>query len=203
LQSKKFREETIHSFIMNTVKNQKTDTIEQLAQAIQEKFSISKEEAIKYIIDLNNKAKIELKDISFSPTGKGYLFSPRAMWYWIIMLLSVATIITVYTIPENAIPMAYTRYMLGSIFVLFLPGFCLIKALFPKKEVDNVEKTCLSVGMSLAIVVLTSFLLNYTVWGITTTTVTVSLLAITFAFASAALLREHEVQKEKVNKSLS
>lgn len=203
MQSKKSREETIHRFIMNAVKNEKPDTIEQLAQAIQEEFFISKEEAIKYIVDLNNKAKIKLEDTSFPPTGKGYLFSSRASWYWIIMLLSAATIITVYTIPENAIPLAYTRYLIGSIFVLFLPGFCLIKALFPRKELDKIESTCLSIGISLTIVTLTSFLLNYTAWGITTTTVTVSFLAITFAFASAALFREYEVQKEKVNNNIS
>jgi hypothetical protein len=199
LQSKKSKEEIIHSFILNAVKNKKPATIKQLAQTIQKEFSISEEEAVKHIVDLSNKAKIKLEDTSLPSTDKGYVFSSRATWYWIIMLLSAATIITVYAIPENAIPMAYARYLLGSIFVLFMPGFCLLKALFPKKELDKIESTCLSVGMSLAIVAITSLLLNYTAWGITTTTVTISFLIITFAFATAALFREHEIQKEKVN----
>jgi len=88
--------------------------------------------------------------------------------------------------------------MLGSIFVLFLPGYSLIKALFPTRELDNIERTALSVGMSLALVPITGLLLNYTPWGIRTIPVTLSLTALTIAFATAALIREHEAKpKEK------
>jgi len=55
--------------------------------------------------------------------------------------LSVATAIVVFAIPENAYPIIYIRYVLGVIFVLWLPGFTLIKALFPtKKEMDIIER---------------------------------------------------------------
>ena len=50
--------------------------------------------------------------------------------------------------------------------VLFLPGFTLIKTLFPTREIDNIERTALSIGMSLALVPLVGLLLNYTPWGI-------------------------------------
>ena len=196
LPSQESTEETINQFITNTVKYKEPDTIEQLVQAIHKEFSISEKEAMKYIVDLNSKGKLKLEDISFPQTGKGYLFSTKAAWYWIIVLLSTATIISVYTIPGDAIPMVYVRYLLGSGFVLFLPGFCLIKALFPKKELDNFERIGLSVGMSLAIVALTSFLLSYTAWGITTTTVTISFTSLTVAFASIALLREQGQNKK-------
>jgi len=44
--------------------------------------------------------------------------------------------------------------------------------------------------MSLALVPIAGLLLNYTPWGIRATPVTLSLLALTVAFATAALLRE-------------
>lgn len=184
----------IDRFIIDTVKNKQPDTVDQLVQLVQEKFSISKDETIKHIIDLNNDGKLALKELSFPSTHRGYLFSTKATWYWIIVALSLVATITVFTIPDDAFPIVYTRYLFGSIFVLFLPGFTLIKALFPEKELDNIERTTLSVGMSLAIVPLTSFLLNYTPWGIRTTTITFSLLILTMTLASAALLREQEAK---------
>jgi uncharacterized membrane protein len=51
--------------------------------------------------------------------------------------------------------------------VLFFPGYVFITALFPeKKELDNLERLALSLGLSIAIVPLIGLLLNYTPWGI-------------------------------------
>ena len=111
-----------------------------------------------------------------------------------------STTILVFTIPENAYPIVYARYILGSIFVLLLPGYSLIKALFPAKELDNIERIALSIGMSLALVPITGLLLNYTPWGIRLTPVTLSLLALTTTFATAAVLRQHETGLTKRSK---
>ena len=110
------------------------------------------------------------------------------------MALSILTTISVLTIPERAIPYVYFRYVLGSIFVLFLPGFSLIKTLFPTKEIDNIERTALSVGMSLVIVPMIGLLLNYTPWRIRPIPVTLSLLTLTIFLTILGLLREHSVK---------
>jgi hypothetical protein len=185
---------TIEQSIQDLIKEKQPKTVEQLAQLVEEKFAISKEEAIKRIIDLSNKGKIVFEEHSFPLTYKRYLFSIKGLWYWSTIAIALATSITVFTIPENAFPMVYARYILGSFFVLFLPGFCLIKALFPQKELDNIERASLSVVTSLAIVPLTSFLLNYTQWGITITSITLSLLILTIIFATAAIIREHQAK---------
>jgi len=53
------------------------------------------------------------------------------------------------------------------VFVLFLPGFLLISALYPRSgELDGLERAALSIGLSLAIVPLIGLVLNYTPWGI-------------------------------------
>ena len=194
MQKKEYKPGKISHFIINTVKDKQPETVQQLVQIVQKEFSIPREEAMKQITNLNNNGKLAFKELSFPPTHKDYLFSTKATWYWITVALALVTTITVFTIPEDAFPIVYARYLLGSIFILFLPGFSLIKALFPEKEFDNIERTALSVGMSLAIVPLTSFLLNYTPWGITEITVTFSLLVLTITFASATIMREQKVR---------
>ncbi|MCD6092673.1 MAG: DUF1616 domain-containing protein [Candidatus Aenigmarchaeota archaeon] len=54
------------------------------------------------------------------------------------------------------------QIIFGSIFVLFLPGFALSWAFFPKKdEVDWIERIALSFGLSIALVPLSVFYLNF------------------------------------------
>jgi len=81
------------------------------------------------------------------------------------------------------------KRMLGLVFVLFLPSYSLIKALFPTKELDNIER--------LALVPITGLLLNYTPWGIRTTPIALSLLALTTTFATAALIREQQAKTQQ------
>lgn len=51
--------------------------------------------------------------------------------------------------------------------ILFLPGYVLIAALFPRKEdLDAIERVALSFGLSIAVVPLIGLALNYTPWGI-------------------------------------
>jgi len=102
----------------------------------------------------------------------------------------------VFLVPENAFPVVYARYVFGSVFVLFLPGYSLIRALFSGKELDSIERFALSVGLSLALVPMAGLLLNYTPWGIRTTPVTLSLLGLTLVFASAAVIRDYGTSRK-------
>lgn len=53
------------------------------------------------------------------------------------------------------------RMVLGSIFVLFIPGFAWSFAFFKKEEIDVIERITLSFGLSIALVPLSVFYLNY------------------------------------------
>ena len=185
---------TIDYFIINMVKEKQPNTVEQLVQLVQKEFSIPKEEVVKCIMDLSNEGKLKFTEYSLPSTPKGYIFSIKATWYWTIIALALATSISVFTIPENAYPVVYLRYVLGSIFVLFLPGYSLIKVLFPTLELGNIERVALSVGMSLALVPITGLLLDQTPWGIRTTSVTLSLLSLTTIFATTAIMREQQTK---------
>jgi uncharacterized membrane protein len=53
------------------------------------------------------------------------------------------------------------RVIFGSIFVLFLPGFVWTFVFFDKDEIDMIERVALSFGLSIALVPLIVFYLNY------------------------------------------
>jgi len=184
----------LHEHIMQIVKNEHPKTVKQLVELVHQEHPLPQQEIIEYILDLQNQGKLSLKqDATFIPlTLKSYLLSSHSYWYWTVITLTIATTASVFTITENAYPLVYARYLLGSIFVLLLPGYSLIKALFPTKELDNIERTALSMGMSIALVPIIGLLLNYTPWGIRTTPITLSLLALTTVFATAAVIREHQ-----------
>lgn len=58
-------------------------------------------------------------------------------------------------------PLSLIRIIFGSIFVLFIPGFAWTFAFFSKNEIDVIERIALSFGLSIALVPLTVFYLNY------------------------------------------
>jgi hypothetical protein len=203
LAKKPSKDSIIEDQIIQLVKNENPENVEQLLKLTKEKLSLKHEEALKHIMQLINNEKIKLKEPS-KPTPqslKTYIRSGEAYWFWTTTSLAIATTMLVFTVPEDAYPIVYIRYVLGSIFVLGLPGFTLIKALFPsKKEMDSIERVALSIGLSLAIVPIVGLLLNYTPWGIRLTPITLSLLALTITFATAALLREHQTKKREAEK---
>ena len=82
------------------------------------------------------------------------------------------------------------RNILGLPFVLFLPGYALIAALFPaKSDLDGIERTALSFGLSIAVVPLIGLGLNYTPWGIRLVPILISLSIFTLIMCGIAYFR--------------
>lgn len=73
------------------------------------------------------------------------------------------------------------RIVLTIPIVLFIPGYSLIAALFPKEgDIDLLERMLLSVGLSIAIVSLIGLGLNFTPWGIRLEPIMVSITLFTW-----------------------
>ncbi|MDH5462625.1 MAG: DUF1616 domain-containing protein [Candidatus Bathyarchaeota archaeon] len=192
---KKTRSEStnLNQHIINVVAKANPQTVEQLIKLLQSEQTIRRQEILDAVMELQRQGRITLKQpkIQSDFTLTEYILSAKGHWYWAIIALSAATALLVFAIPENAYPIVYSRHILGSIFVLWLPGYSLIKALFPTRKMDNEERIALSVGMSLASVSIVGLLLNYTPWGIGVASITLSLLALTITFSTAAVIREH------------
>lgn len=99
----------------------------------------------------------------------------------------VVSVIFIVVPPLNATPV---RIILGFPLVLFLPGYSLICALFPKKnQLDAVEKMALSVTLSITIIILVGLALNYTPWRIKTAPFLLALSLTTLALIGLAAVR--------------
>ena len=94
---------------------------------------------------------------------------------------------------------AVARYVLGSIMVLFLPGYSLVEALYPSgEELKPLERLALSIGLSLAVVPLIGLILNDTPWGIRLTPVTISLVLFTETMVVVASMRKYSFFKSRL-----
>lgn len=90
------------------------------------------------------------------------------------------------------------RIALGLIFVLFLPGYTLTAALFPKREsLGAIERTALSFGLSIAVVPLIGLIMNYTPWGISSNSVLIPLFVFIVAAAGVAWFRRRRLPPEQ------
>jgi len=197
-------EDELEQQILQVVKDIKPNTIGRLIQLVQQSHNASEKEIIKRAISLRERGLLDFtpSQTLMPSTFTAYLGSRQAAWYWITVAVALATTTVTFAIAENAYPLVYLRYVLGTTFVLWLPGYAFIKALFPAhtrvktsgKSLDTVERIALSLGMSLALVPITGLLLNYTPWGIRLAPITLSLLILTMAFATTALVREYRIQ---------
>jgi hypothetical protein len=180
--------------ILKHVNETNPETVEALIEDIEQELGVPRDEALKFILNLENQGRLRLtQSLSNIPNNlQDYLFSTYATWFWIIMILSLTTVFFVVLIPERAYPYVYIRYIFGSIFILFFPGYTLVKTLFPIREINTLERTSLSIGTSLALVPIVGLLLNYTPWGIRLIPVTISILLLTAIFALSGLSREFQ-----------
>jgi hypothetical protein len=202
-------EQVLASTILRIVTEKKPATVQDLVKLVKEATHTSDKQILGQIVKLQNEGKLLLtQQPQQTPTKLAtYVKSSQTLWYWITLALTVATVIVVFTISEDQIPLVYIRYVLGTIFILWLPGYTFIKALFPTqlpikttdKDLDNIERIALSLGMSLALVPIVGLLLNYTPWGIRLTPITLSLVALTMIFATTALLRENQNHKKQAS----
>jgi len=114
-----------------------------------------------------------------------------ACMLWSIILLPVALLNIEGTI----------RIILGLPFILFIPGYILIFALFPTKKTDQgidiIERVALSFGLSIAVVPLIGLGLNYTEWGIRLEPILISIFIFIIGIGAVAIYRWFMTPPEK------
>jgi len=112
----------------------------------------------------------------------------------IVAMIIILTVLFVLLPPLNTSPV---RTILGIPMVLFLPGYALIAALFPrKKDLDGIERLALSFGLSIAVVPLIGLGLNFTSFGIRLVPILISLSIFTLAMLLVAYIRRSNMSEE-------
>jgi len=93
-------------------------------------------------------------------------------WPWVVGTIADIAVAVGLTLATTVIVLLApfveaARIGLGLAFVLFLPGYVLVAALYPRKnDLDLAERLALSLGLSIAVVPLIGLGLNYSPWGI-------------------------------------
>ncbi len=114
------------------------------------------------------------------------------------MEVLLIVLLTLVTIPLALLSTGPVRVIVGILFLLFIPGYTLVAALFPKKNsLDAIERVALSTGMSIAIVSLTGLALNYTPWGIHLRQVLISITSLTLVFSTVVIIRRLRLPKDQ------
>ncbi len=104
------------------------------------------------------------------------------------------TLLSVYLPVVNQTPL---RVLFGLPLVLFVPGYVLIAALFPRNDdLDWLERAALSLGLSIAVVPLLGLVLNYTPWGIRLDPVLAAVSLFVIAMAVIAVVRRQALPPE-------
>jgi uncharacterized membrane protein len=106
-----------------------------------------------------------------------------------------AGIIAIYLPGVNETPL---RIVLALPVLLFIPGYCLIAILFPKKDDLGLSERCmLSAGFSIAVVALIGFGLNFTPWGIRLEPLVVALILLTWVMVLLAHYQRAVLPREE------
>ena len=106
----------------------------------------------------------------------------KIIFFWLGL-----TIVSIFIPVLNESPL---RIIIALPVAIFIPGYCLIAALFPgNRDIDGIERIALSVGLSIIIVPLIGLWLNYTIWGIRLTPIVISLIVFTLCAAIVAQYR--------------
>jgi len=115
-----------------------------------------------------------------------------------LILIFFITILTTIFIVTPKLNDTFVRTILGLFLILFIPGYSLIAALFPKKDdLDGIERVALSFGLSIAVTPLIGLALNYTSYGIRLTPILISLSAFTIIMVFIAYIRRRRVQYDE------
>ncbi len=138
--------------------------------------------------------ELELEDPNPPRTFKAMMLNPAySTWYHVVVALVVLTILTV-ALTETLEWLRYARYVLGVIYVLVLPGYVTVEALYyEERSLKPLERLALSLGLSLAIVPLIGLALNYTPLGIRLWPVMTTIALYTITMATIALYRKYKI----------
>jgi len=177
--------------LLKILKKGESLTVEEVVSRAMRRFNFKRHEAARALYKLREKGLVVFIDPHPPTRFDKYLFSSRATWFWLLALAVILTDLTIYILSSFPV-FKYVRYILGSLFVLYLPGAALIELLYPKREdLSQLERLALSLGLSLALVPLVGLILNYTPWGIRLDPIVISLTFLTLALALGAVYRKY------------
>jgi hypothetical protein len=175
--------------VLETAKSLCQPTVSELVDNLVKQKGLKFADATKAVYVEWKKGTLDLTQTNPPSTLASYFFNLENTWFWAVTTLIAVTALVIFNVESSML--LYVRYALGGVFVLFLPGFMLISALYPRGEdLDGLERLALSIGLSLAIVPLMGLMLNYTPWGIRLEPIVISMALLAEALAVVCVVRK-------------
>ena len=193
----------LKEFLIQRIVAQYPRTIRELFEIVKEKRPATSEQSfIQAVKELRDTGVLGLElPIPEVRSYRSYLklFDKNA-WFYLVLVTACATLLSIYVLP-SIYPLVIIRWILGSIFVLFLPGYVTVQALFPEgKELDSIERVALTIGLSLALTPLIGLVLNYTPWGIRLNPIVTALTLFTIGLAMIGTVRRYGLLSKKLTR---
>lgn len=111
-----------------------------------------------------------------------------------LILVGAMTLIFLMASGEGIRFLQPLRILLGLTYVLFIPGYCLTTALFPRiNDLNNVERLSLSIGLSVACVSILTLLLDWLRLGLYPWPILLSELVVTGLFMAIISRRRSQI----------
>ncbi len=182
--------------ILRVISERKPQSLKQLVNIVHEICDLPEKEIIAAVERMKTLGTIRL--VTNTSIESSYL------WYLLTVAIGTLVIVLVFLVPDNTSPLFLARNLLGFGFVFFLPGYAFAKAVFPTGKSTNfmserfgmIERTALSVAVSIALVSIVGLILYYTPLHLELSAITVSLFVLTSFLATVGLFRQNKVSKE-------
>lgn len=160
--------------------------------------NISEEDGVDVVRNLAQSGSVDLEDLPPSARSiREYLkFWQLNLDLYSALFISLVTVLAIYFVPLRS-SLISLRWILGAMFVIFVPGFVLTGALFPKGgELDGIERFAVSLGLSTALVPLFGLALNYSPLGISLTPIVISMTIFTIGMSIICFMRRFKISRD-------
>ena len=123
----------------------------------------------------------------------------RAVWLGrdfvvLALMMSVLLALMAAEVQGFSDPLAWVRLILGLAFVLFVPGYSLQSALFPRQaDLEETERLALCAGLSIAVLPPLALVLDYLPWGLRVWPIAIGLSVFVLACWLAAYYRRWRI----------
>jgi len=115
--------------------------------------------------------------------------------FWAAVAASAAMLITIYALPQGD-SWNGTRWILGAIFLFVMPGYAVTNFFIPRNRLSITERVALSVGLSLATVVLIGIMLSYSSAGIRIEPIVISVSLFSIIIALLAAHKDYSMREQ-------
>ncbi|MCI0558018.1 MAG: DUF1616 domain-containing protein [Nitrososphaera sp.] len=187
------RSELIERMVMDVMHRQNCRKVRDVVANLQRlDRSIGTDEIHGAIRRLERKGSMNLSEEKVSASFTRNLLNIEANGpFWLVILASAAILVAVYVLPQED-AWRLPRNIAGAIFLFFIPGHAVTYVFVPKNRLSPIERIAVSIGLSLATIVIIGIMLSYGPLGVDVDAIVASVAAFTTVSAILATHRDFE-----------